>query len=155
VAALIGLRQEINYEAQAAIELEAIVDPDEEGSYKLAVAENGIIDPAPAILAILEDMQADFELSRIAARFHNGLADMAVDVCRQARRTHGAEAVVLSGGVWQNRRLFERVGVDLVRSDFKVITHERVPANDGGLALGQAAIAGARASAGLVPNLGR
>lgn len=72
-------------------------------------------------------------------------------MCHRTRRSHNVSTVVLSGGVWQNRLLLERVVGDLAQQDFDVIVHRQVPANDGGLALGQAVIAGARAAAGLVP----
>jgi len=155
VASLIGLRHEVNYEGQAAIELEAIADPDESGAYAFAFGQDGQIDPAPVVSAIIDDLRADIPAPLISARFHHGLADLVAEACLRARRSHNASTVVLSGGVWQNRLLLERVVPDLVQRDFEVIVHRQVPANDGGLALGQAVIAGARAAAGLVPAVRR
>jgi hydrogenase maturation protein HypF len=155
VASLAGLRHEMNYEGQAAIELEAIANPSESGAYPLAIGEDGEIDPGPLVSAILDDLRAIVPAAAISARFHHGLSDMVAEVSLRARRSHGAQTVVLSGGVWQNRLLLERVAPDLARREFDVIVHRQVPANDGGLALGQAVIAGARAVAGLVPGYGR
>ncbi len=142
-AALAGVRQAVNYEAQAAIEFEALADPGEDGAYPLNYA-NGLIDPAPAWAALLADRQAGVELGRIAARFHNGVAQVAAEVCRHLRDERGLNEVVLSGGVWQNVTLLRRTLALLAGDGFTVYTHRLVPPNDGGLALGQAAVAGAR-----------
>jgi hydrogenase maturation protein HypF len=139
VAALIGVRQVANYEAQAAIELEALVDPQEDGFYEFALAEQ--IDPRPMLEAIINDLNAGISRPLIAARFHNGVAQMVLAVCRELRRRTDIRQVCLSGGVWQNIALLTRT-VPLLREDhFQVHLHRLVPPNDGGLALGQAAIA--------------
>jgi hydrogenase maturation protein HypF len=130
----------VNYEAQAAIELEALVDPDEENHYPFILGEDEI-DPAPVIRAIVTDMRADLPVGRIAARFHNGVAIMVEHVCSQLRVQHGVSEVVLSGGVWQNMVLLTLAERLLRESDFTVYIHRKVPTNDGGLALGQAAVA--------------
>jgi len=151
VASLIGLRHEVNYEGQAAIELEAIADRDETGAYAFTIDQDGQIDAAPVVSAIIDDLRREVPAPLVSARFHHGLADSVAEVCHRTRRSHNVSTVVLSGGVWQNRLLLERVVGDLAQQDFDVIVHRQVPANDGGLALGQAVIAGARAAAGLVP----
>ena len=139
VAALIGLRAEINYEAQAAIELENIVRAEERGAYEFGLSGE-TLDPAPVLRAVIADQRAGVERGRIAARFHNGLARAVLTVCRRIRREEGLEEVALSGGVFQNVTLLQAV-VPLLREDgFTVYTHRLVPPNDGGLALGQAAI---------------
>jgi hydrogenase maturation protein HypF len=139
VAALIGVRQIANYEAQAAIELEAITDQHESKSYGFGLAEQ--IDPAPVFAAILDDLSAGLHRSMIAARFHNAVARMVLAVCRELRQKSGIGSVCLSGGVWQNMVLLARA-VQLLRQDnFQVHLHRQVPPNDGGLALGQAVIA--------------
>lgn len=140
VAALIGLRQVVNYEAQAAMELEAIVDPDERSGYQFDVGEE-VLDPAPAIQAIVGDVHDGAPPARIAAKFHNGLAQAVLEVCRRMREAYGSDEVVLSGGVWQNLVLLERSWYLLERDGFELFVHRQVPANDGGLALGQAAVA--------------
>jgi hydrogenase maturation protein HypF len=139
-AALAGVRQTVNYEAQAAIEFEALADSTEDGYYPLGYAK-GIIDPAPAWAALLADRRAGVPISRIAARFHNGVAQMVLDVCAELRAIHSLNEVVLSGGVWQNVTLLRRTLDLLETAGFTVYTHHLVPANDGGLALGQAAVA--------------
>jgi hydrogenase maturation protein HypF len=140
VAALIGIRQVVNYEAQAAIELEACVDPDETGKYRLAI-EGGELDPAPALAALVRDIRRGVPAGVLSARFHNGLAEGVVEVCTTARERTGLDSVVLSGGVWQNLILFRRTAAGLRERGFRVLAHQRVPANDGGVALGQAVIA--------------
>jgi hydrogenase maturation protein HypF len=140
VSSLAGVRQVVNYEAQAAIELEALVDPDEENHYPFALGKDEI-DPTPVIRAIVTDMGAGLPVGRIAARFHNGVALMVAHVCNQLRDQHGVSEVVLSGGVWQNMILLTLTERLLRESDFTVYIHRKVPTNDGGLALGQAAVA--------------
>jgi hydrogenase maturation protein HypF len=140
VAALIGLRQVVNYEAQAAMELEAIVDPDVRRGYDFSIGQD-VLDPAPAIRAIVGDVREGVPLRKIAAKFHNGLAEAVLEVCRSMRDAYGSNEVVLSGGVWQNKVLLERSLDLLEEAGFDVFIHRQVPANDGGLALGQAAIA--------------
>ena len=140
VSALIGLRQEVSYEAQAAIELESQVDRDETGTYSF-ILRDGLLDPTPVIRSIVNDLSDGVSVQVIAARFHNGVAQAVLEVCNSAREKYGLDRVVLSGGVWQNMFLMRRT-VDLLRGDdFEVLIHRMVPANDGGLALGQAAIA--------------
>ncbi len=140
VSALIGLRQEVNYEAQAAIELESRADWGEAGAFQFGIRE-GLLDPAPVIRSIVSDLSDGVSVQVIAARFHNGVAQAVLEVCTSAREKHGLDRVVLSGGVWQNMFLMRKT-VDLLWGDnFKILIHRKVPANDGGLALGQAAIA--------------
>jgi hydrogenase maturation protein HypF len=90
---------------------------------------------------VVRDLRAGHNKAIIAARFHNGLAQMVVDVCSQLRLSHGLSEVILSGGVWQNMILLNQ-SVDLLRKQgFDVFLHQEVPANDGGIAIGQAAVA--------------
>jgi hydrogenase maturation protein HypF len=139
-AALAGVRQTVNYEAQAAVEFEALADLSEVSAYPIDYA-NGIIDPAPAWAALLADRRAGLEVGRIAARFHNGVVRVVGVVCQSLRDERGLNEVVLSGGVWQNIVLLRRTLALLAVNGFRVYTHCLVPPNDGGLALGQAAIA--------------
>jgi hydrogenase maturation protein HypF len=143
VSSLANVRQEINYEAQAAIELEAMVDPDEEGVYPFAFADENI-NPVPVIREIVDDLRAGVSAPKIAARFHNGVAHMVDQVCRAIRDQSDVEEVALSGGVWQNMVLLSRTVRLLRQSDFKVYVHRQVPTNDGGLSLGQAVVAAHR-----------
>ena len=148
VAALAGVRQTVRYEAQAAIELEALARAcekhvDENGAYPFTI-EIGVIDPRPLIGAVTEDVRAGVDQSVIAARFHNGVARMVVEVCGHLRSAFDLSAVALSGGVWQNAILLERTVKALRAKGFTVYIHRQAPANDGGLALGQAAVASRR-----------
>lgn len=140
VASLVGIRQMVNYEAQAAIELEAIVDPDEECIYPFEVSGK-IIDPSPMIRSIIEDIHRAVPVSIIAARFHNSIASMLLDICLDMRERFGTSTVVLSGGVWQNMVLLAKTVSVLRASGLEVLLHRKVPSNDGGVSLGQAVIA--------------
>jgi hydrogenase maturation protein HypF len=140
VAALAGVRQTVNYEAQAAIEFEMLVDPRETRTYDFLIRDD-IIDPIPLVRAVVADVRAGVPAPTIAARFHNGVASMVLRVCRLSRERFGLNEVALSGGVWQNMTLLART-IELLRTDgFTVYIHHQVPANDGGLAVGQAVIA--------------
>lgn len=145
VAALAGIRQRINYEAQAAIEMEVLVDPNEGGYYPfdVSISPNSIqISPIPVIESVVKDLRAHTSVGIIAARFHAGVADMVLRVSMAIRKIHQVSEVALSGGVWQNVVLL-RMTLNLLQSkEFTVYIHRQVPCNDGGLALGQAVIAG-------------
>ena len=150
VASLAGVRQNANYEAQSAIELENLVDPDEDEAYLFVIqipipSQTGLrpilIDPSNVISSVVSDYHERISVSKIAARFHNGVAQMVLEVCQELRTRTGVSEVVLSGGVWQNVTLLGKT-VTLLRNDkFEVYFHEIVPPNDGGIALGQAVIA--------------
>jgi hydrogenase maturation protein HypF len=147
VAALSGVRSEVNYEGQAAIELEAACDPGERGVYPIAVVagpELLQIDPRGTIASVARDAEAGVSHGVIASRFHAAIARATVEACVRAASTHGVEVVVLSGGVFANRRLLESVAVGLHDAGLRVLAPERLPANDGGVAYGQAAVATAR-----------
>jgi len=151
VAAALGICCEgISYEGQAAIELEAVTReawPLPAG-YPFAVSEGPggtkLLDPASMWLALLDDLAAGAALPLVAARFHRGLADAVVELAGQLSSGLGLETVALSGGVFQNRTLFEAVSAGLRQRGLQVLAHRQVPTNDGGLALGQAAAALAR-----------
>jgi hydrogenase maturation protein HypF len=135
-SALIGIRQTATYEGQAAVELEALADPLETGLYPFEMQDENI-DPAPLWHALLSDWRAGTSTPQLAARFHNSIARLAVDLCKQIRRESGSRVVALSGGVWLNRFLLERTVKALRQQDFRVLVHRQVPTNDGGIALGQ------------------
>ena len=150
-AALDCSRASIQYEGQAAIELEAItpacllhlVPP-----YPFAVQTNpaGLleIDPAPMWWALLHDLQSGYDRATVAAHFHQGLLQVLVDSCALLAAQHALKTVVLSGGVLQNVLLFTHLQARLQARGLTVLTHSQVPTNDGGLSLGQAAIAAAQ-----------
>jgi hydrogenase maturation protein HypF len=142
-AALAGVRQSVNYEAQAAIELEALADQDEAGMYPFKW-EQDVILVRSAVEALITDVLAGVSIPVISARFHNGLAHLALEICNNLRITKNIEQVALSGGVWQNITLLRRTLSLLQQAGFTVYIHHQVPTNDGGLSLGQAAIAANR-----------
>ncbi len=144
VSSLVGVRQEINYEAQAAIELEALVAPDTADAYGFGLGRE--IDCAPVIRAVVSDVKAGVPRAVIAARFHQGVAQMIDTVCVHVREKTGLNEVALSGGVFQNVTLLARVLPLLRARGFTIYTHHLVPPNDGGLSLGQAVIAAVRSS---------
>jgi hydrogenase maturation protein HypF len=139
VSSLAGVRQNVNYEAQAAIELEAAIDPDERGKYAVDVSDH-TIDPAPMIGAIVADVRHGVPRGVISGKFHNTMAETVLDVCLRIRKDYRLSEVALSGGVWQNIVLLERTIRLLEGSGFTVYIHRQVPTNDGGLALGQAVV---------------
>jgi hydrogenase maturation protein HypF len=150
-AALAGVRQSVNYEAQAAMEFEALADPDEEGLYlfERGQAETGPlrsrrIEVRSALEALVGDVMTGTPVSVISAKFHNGLARLVLEICQHLRIARKADEVVLSGGVWQNITLMRRTLSLLQEHGFVVYIHHQVPTNDGGLSLGQAVIAAAR-----------
>jgi hydrogenase maturation protein HypF len=140
VSALAGVRQTVNYEAQAAIEFEMLVAADETAAYEFAF-DGDEIDAAPLMAAVVDDLRRDTAIEKIAARFHNGVAEMVRKTCELMRERSGSRRVVLSGGVWQNQVLLARTLALLRECDFDVYIHRQVPTNDGGIALGQLAVA--------------
>jgi hydrogenase maturation protein HypF len=159
-AALAGLRTTVNYEGQAAIELEQRADLAEVGAYPCSIlgswgiapgspgsgATEGelVVDGVELLGAMADDLISGAEVGVAAARFHNGLARVLIETCCRVRAETGLSQVALSGGTFQNLLLAERVTAGLEGCGFTVYRHRRVPANDGGISLGQAAVAGAR-----------
>ena len=171
VAALLGVRDAINYEGQAAIELEQWAGPGEGGAYPVRIeagtavggavgtgavgtgAVAGAVGPAAGPLlvraadlvrAAADDLAAGTAPPVIAARFHRGVAAAIAQVCLRLRERSGLGTVALSGGVFQNLLLLGQVVDLLEEAGFRVLTHARVPPNDGGISLGQAVVAAAR-----------
>jgi hydrogenase maturation protein HypF len=140
-AALVGVRDEINYEGQAAVELEQLADPAVTEGYPVRV-DDLIVQGIDLLHAIVADRSRDVPRPVIAARFHNGVAAAILAGCLQARDCSGLATVALSGGVFQNLLLHTRAATLLADNGFRVLTHSRVPTNDGGISLGQAAVAG-------------
>jgi hydrogenase maturation protein HypF len=143
VAALVGLRDRVNYEGQAAIELEQLVDHAEPDWYP-ARQEGPLIRGVDLVRGVVEDLGAGVEVGTIAARFHNGVVEALAMACVQARAETGLGVVALSGGVFQNVVLVRRLAARLRADGFEVLTHRRVPTNDAGISLGQVAVAAAR-----------
>jgi hydrogenase maturation protein HypF len=145
VASIAGLRHEVNFEAQAAIELEmsALAGVDDRYPFEISDTEPWQIDMRPAIQSIVRDVLAGQPLGFIAAAFHNTVAAVVVDVCCRLRAAERLTRVCLSGGTFQNLYLLERTVAGLRSNGFEVFLHSQVPPNDGGISLGQAVIANA------------
>ena len=141
VASLLDIRQEVNYEGQAAIELEALAAPDNETSYPVPQVNGQDLDAASIIASVVRDIRAGVSTSKISARFHKTIASMVRDASCWLRGGRGVNEVVLSGGVFQNVTLLKMTIDSLRQEGFVVYTHRLVPPNDGGIALGQAVIA--------------
>jgi hydrogenase maturation protein HypF len=149
VASIVGLRHEVNFEAQAAIQLEAIALAGLDAQYPFEIAERDAweIDLRPAIESIVRDVLAGRPAGHIAALFHNTVAAIVVEVCRRLGAAERLGRVCLSGGTFQNLYLLERTVAGLRSAGFEVFLHAKVPPNDGGISLGQAVIANAVAHA--------
>ncbi len=141
VAALAGVRAEVTYEAQAAIELETMarkylmdVDP-----YPYSIQGHTIL-LKELISAVITSIRRDEPIERVGMRFHKTIAALSVDVAIRIREQAGLNEVALSGGVWQNELLFELTVAGLDANGFRAYSHRQTPTNDGGIALGQAVI---------------
>lgn len=146
VAALVGVRDTVTYEGQAAIELEQAADPAERGGYpaRLDPGPPMVIAGADLVRAVVADLRAGVAPAVVAARFHRGVAAAVVEVCRRTREASGLATVALSGGVFQNVLLLRWLVDALEVEGFRVLIHRRVPPNDAGISFGQAAVAAAR-----------
>lgn len=142
VAALTGIRNEVTYEAQAAMELEVLSKSALNAAcpYPFEI-EDDVIRLGELLKVVIDDVRKNEPASLIGARFHHTICKMAVDVSKRVREQSGINEVALSGGVWQNQVLLDLTRSTLLKDDFVVYTHQLTPANDGGLALGQAVIA--------------
>jgi hydrogenase maturation protein HypF len=146
VAALLGGRQRVSYEAQAAIELEALarsIDRAAAPSYEGCIDDGGDneLDPAPLIVAMLHDLDNGVDRSLIAAGFHEAFGRATVDLAVRVAAAEHLDTVVLTGGVFQNARLTDVVESGLLDAGLHVLVHGSIPPNDGGISVGQAAIA--------------
>ena len=146
VSALAGVRGQVDYEAQAAIELEMLA-PDDVSRfepYPFTISENekpAVIKLEELVSAVVSDVRNGVSPDVISARFHKTMAKIILEACRLISRQSGLKTVALSGGVFQNRLLFNLVLDILEKEGFRVLSHQMVPCNDGGISLGQAVIA--------------
>jgi hydrogenase maturation protein HypF len=148
VAALLGLRRRVSFEGQAAMELEALAGAAAGSLLPFAIREDGdvlLLDLFPAIRAIAEALARGESGKDLAASFHRTLAASFTALAERIREGAGLGRTALSGGCFQNRRLLEECTDSLTRAGFAVLRHRLVPPNDGGVALGQAIVAAARA----------
>jgi hydrogenase maturation protein HypF len=147
VAALAAIRDRVSYEGQAAVELEWLAgEVAAEGSYPFALEPSGetlIVDTRPLIRAVAEDVSRDVEAALVARRFHSTLVEVIAAVCNRIRQATGLGTAVLSGGVFLNALLTREVSARLGGDGFRVHRHQVVPPGDGGISLGQVAVAAA------------
>jgi len=150
VSALARIRKQVNYEAQAAIELEAAIAGDGEvAGYPFELRPEGsgwIIDTRPLFVALVNDLKGGVPAGIISRRFHEGLADVLARVAKLIHEKTGLSIVCLSGGSFQNVFLLEHLKRKLEADGLNVFTHFEVPCGDGGLSLGQALVAAHRRS---------
>jgi hydrogenase maturation protein HypF len=145
VAAIVGLRSQVTYEAQAAIELEAVcANETYDGIVYPFTLDNEQIHLGPMLTAIVADTQRYVPVGIIGQRFHHTLAEIVRAVCLRIHEKEELMAVALSGGCWQNRLLLSATLGRLREAGFSVYVHHQVPTNDGGISLGQAVVAAAR-----------
>ncbi|UCD22401.1 MAG: carbamoyltransferase HypF [Chloroflexota bacterium] len=157
ISALLGIRGEIDYEGQAAVELEMAAyssviarrESDEaidgtQKSYPYHIVEKEgirIVQLRDLLSTVIEDLRQGMSRGRISVKFHNTVAQMTNDMCQLIANETGISQVALSGGVFQNRLLLGKAVSLLESSNFQVFTHRQVPCNDGGISLGQAVVA--------------
>ncbi|MFZ0564453.1 MAG: hypothetical protein WAM43_22760, partial [Terriglobales bacterium] len=149
VAALVGIRQQVNYEAQAAIELEMAMGSaaDESGAYPVRLLSEGdrwIISTYRLFEALIHDLDSNVSVATISRRFHNGLVECFLELAKLLRTKNGLQRVCLSGGTFHNIYLSQRLEARLSEAEFEVFTQKEVPAGDGGLSLGQALVGAAQ-----------
>lgn len=155
VSSILGIRDIIDYEAQAAIELEdkaALLSINKEDTYRFEIITDSItdsktpnpvfiIDPSLTIMDIVQDKKQGIDLPIISTRFHNTIARYILNVCQRIRKQRGINLVALSGGVFQNNYLLKKTKEQLEKQGFITLTHFKIPTNDIGISLGQAVIA--------------
>jgi len=145
VAAICGIRRQVSFEGQAAMELEMVAADTARSTYDTEWRSDGIykILPAPIIRGVVKDLQEGRSVAEISAKFHRTLIGLFADLCTALRRDRDLNRVVLSGGVFQNSILLTGLISALEERNFSVFSHQQVPTNDGGIALGQAVVAAA------------
>jgi len=146
VSALVGVRGEIDYEAQAAIELEMLAPDkiDKAGAYPFSIDGEGgvrVVKLRGLLLGVVEDIRNKVPAPEISLKFHYTMAEIVAGMCKLIAKESSIKRVGLSGGVFQNRLLLKLAAASLKREGFEVLTHRLVPANDGGISLGQAVVA--------------
>jgi hydrogenase maturation protein HypF len=144
VSSLLSVRDTVNYEGQAAVELEMLATPEDRKEYPFEILEEVrpmVVDPTEMVRGVVQDLILGHSRSRISGKFHRTVARLVVETCRKMRLETRLDRVVLSGGVFQNMLFLTLVSHGLQEAGFEVYTHHLVPTNDGGISLGQAVIA--------------
>jgi hydrogenase maturation protein HypF len=149
VAALCGVRLEVSYEGQAAIEFEALADPAGGDPYPfpMEAKEMIVLNPRPTLMAVLADIGAGVPVATISSRFHQTMAQATSEACVIAAQRADLGTVVLSGGVFQNKLLLGLTASALEGAGMRVLTPRLLPPNDGQIAYGQVAVAAAQLAA--------
>jgi hydrogenase maturation protein HypF len=145
VAAICGIRQRVNFEGQAAMEFEMLAadSTNQMYDYQWETGEIYRLLTTPIIEGVVADIQNRVPVAKISAKFHRTLIRLFAEFCDLIRRENELNRVVLSGGCFQNATLLSGLIQALLDKKFEVFTHQQVPANDGGIALGQAVVAAA------------
>lgn len=154
VSSLLGVCQDVSYEGQAAVELEHRARSALHPPVLDFTVGDGVLDPAPVIVGLVEHLRAGVAVAELSAAFHHAVIRATVGAATECARAAGISTIGLTGGVFANRLLLDGIGAELVDRGYDVLTHQVVPCNDGGLALGQAAVARADA-APHIPQLER
>lgn len=144
VAAITGICVESSFHAEAPMRLEAVLDPDEQGCYPWTISEQGLISLEPSIRAIVEDVLNQVKASVISARFHRTILQLIRHTVMKISEETGIDQVAISGGTFQNRFLLENLLPAFGNSGLTLYLQQKVPSNDGGIALGQLAVAAER-----------
>jgi hydrogenase maturation protein HypF len=147
VAALAGIRDRVSYEGQAAVEMESLAgEASSDGAYPFEISDDAsmVVDTRPIVFGVAADVSAGISSSIIARRFHSTMVSLIVAVCGKIRIAKSISSVVLSGGVFLNALLTTETMKHLEADGFSVFRHRLVPPNDGGLSLGQLAVAAAK-----------
>jgi hydrogenase maturation protein HypF len=139
-SSFIGVRQRVDYEGQAAIEMETLVDPAIEAFYPIDIVSD-LLDPSRLWEQLCLDFLANTPAYLMASKFHNSIIQLCLSVCQKIKQETGISTVALSGGVWQNKVLLTKTISLLQKNKFEVLWHSKIPTNDGGIAFGQACIA--------------
>ncbi|MDY6789733.1 MAG: carbamoyltransferase HypF [Thermodesulfobacteriota bacterium] len=151
IAAICGIRNTVHFEGQAAMELEMAAGEKTDDIYDYEWTSGDVhrILPGPVIRGIVTDIENGVHTSEISSKFHHTLVRLFTDLCETIRKETQLKRIVLSGGVFQNSLLLSGLLQELTKKGFAVFTHRLVPANDGGISLGQAVIAAAVSGASL------
>jgi hydrogenase maturation protein HypF len=146
VAAIVGVRDAVTYDGQAAFELEQHADASVTDAYPVRIRDGHplLLDGPDLVRTVVDDLRAGTATEVLAARFHNSVAAMIVEACERIRAATGIGVAALSGEVFQNQLLLDRTVPALTEHGFRVLTHRRVPPNDSGISFGQVAVAAAR-----------
>jgi hydrogenase maturation protein HypF len=142
VAAIMGLCSVASFQAEAPMRLESMIEPGVNATYSFQLCDT--IDVSGVIQGIVEDLKRGLRMSVISAKFHNTLVSIILETVKSISEATGILKVVLSGGVFQNKYLLEETENQLISHTFEVYSHQKVPSNDGGIALGQAVIVAKR-----------